>query len=145
VDALNERTIETYLDGVVKKAGKQNISFNAFCIPQEGLQGTPLTDTSLENFLRLVNARSQKLFLTAHAAAKRMLPNHSRVILMHTPQPSILGSYSAHPRGIVAGRRCRHSRQTKDLKRELRGKSDFVTRLDSVTREHLVSRKMPQG
>ena len=44
VDALDEEAIEKQASAVVKEAGGIDISFNAIGIPQQGIQGIPLTE-----------------------------------------------------------------------------------------------------
>jgi NAD(P)-dependent dehydrogenase (short-subunit alcohol dehydrogenase family) len=91
VDALNEQAVTSHLDGVVEKASTLDISFNAIGIKQNGIQGTPLTELTLENFAWPINTYTQGHFLTARAAARHMIPQKSGVILMHTPEPARLG------------------------------------------------------
>lgn len=88
VDALNEAQVEEHLNRVVSKAGKIDISFNATGLPQTGHQGTAFTELSLENYLDPVTYYSRSHFITASAAAKRMIEQKQGVILMNTPSPS---------------------------------------------------------
>jgi NAD(P)-dependent dehydrogenase (short-subunit alcohol dehydrogenase family) len=88
VNALNEDAVETHMDEVIKKSGKVDISFNAIGLPQTGHQGTALTELTLANFLHPITTYSQSHFITARAAAKRMIRQKKGVILMNTPSPS---------------------------------------------------------
>ncbi|MCW3100116.1 MAG: short-chain dehydrogenase/reductase [Chthonomonadaceae bacterium] len=97
VDALNEQAVERHLDAVVEKAGGIDISFNAIGIPagdvaQQGLQGVPLAELSVESFALPIATYTRAHFLTGRAAAKRMVAQkRSGVILMHTPEPARIG------------------------------------------------------
>lgn len=88
LDALDEQAVEKHMSEVIKKAGKVDISFNAIGIPQTGIQGTLLTELSLEKFSRPISTYTQSHFITAKAAAQRMVKQGSGVILMHTANPS---------------------------------------------------------
>jgi len=88
VDSLNEAQVEKHLGDVVSKAGSIDISFNAIGLPQTGYQGTAFTELSLENYLHPITYYSQSHFITAKAAAKRMIKQKQGVILMNTPSPS---------------------------------------------------------
>jgi NAD(P)-dependent dehydrogenase (short-subunit alcohol dehydrogenase family) len=92
VDALDERSVEEHIAAVVKKAGTIDISFNAIGIPQPGIQGIPLAELAVESFMAPITAYMRSHFLTARAAARRMVEKRSGVILMHTPEPARLGS-----------------------------------------------------
>jgi NAD(P)-dependent dehydrogenase (short-subunit alcohol dehydrogenase family) len=93
VDALDEQAVESHAGGVAKKAGSIDISFNAITpVPQPGTQGLPLAQLSVESFTAPITAYSRSHFLTARAAARRMLERRSGVILMHTPEPARLGA-----------------------------------------------------
>ncbi|OBB96458.1 SDR family NAD(P)-dependent oxidoreductase [Mycobacterium sp. 852002-40037_SCH5390672] len=91
VDALDEQAVTEHLTAVAEKAAAVDISFNAIGIPQHRMQGTPLTELSLENFALPITTYAQSHFLTARAAARHMIPRKSGVILMHTPEPARLG------------------------------------------------------
>ena len=93
VDALDERAVEKHLGDVVKKAGGIDVSFNAIgLIPQQGIQGIPLTELSVESFLLPIMTYARAHFVTAAAAGRRMIEQRSGVILMHTPEPARLGA-----------------------------------------------------
>jgi NAD(P)-dependent dehydrogenase (short-subunit alcohol dehydrogenase family) len=91
VDVLDERAVTSHLDGVVDKAATIDISFNAIGIKQTGIQGTPLTELSLENFAWPITTYPLAHFITARAAARHMIAQKSGVVLMHTPEPARLG------------------------------------------------------
>ena len=44
VDALDEGSVERHVEDVVQRAGTIDVSFNAIGLPQEGIQGIPLTE-----------------------------------------------------------------------------------------------------
>ncbi len=92
VDALDEQAVERHIAAVDEKAGGIDISFNAIGIPQEGIQGLPLSGLPVESFVLPITAYTRSHFLTARAAAKRMVKKGSGVILMHTPEPARVGA-----------------------------------------------------
>src|SRR5262245_1948579 len=73
VDALDERAVEQHAASVVKTSGAIDISFNAIGIPQVGIQGIPLTELSLESFSLPITTYTRAHFVTARAAARRMV------------------------------------------------------------------------
>src|SRR5262245_12757812 len=92
VDALDENAVEQHLDSVIRKAGKVDVSFNAIGIPQQGIQGIPLAELSVDSFALPVTTYAKSQFITARAAARRMSAQRSGVIVMHTPGPARLGA-----------------------------------------------------
>ena len=92
VDALDEKAVEKHISAVEKEAGCIDVSFNAIGIPQQGIQGIPLTELSVDSFALPITTYTKAQFLTARAAARRMVPKRSGVILMHTPEPARLGT-----------------------------------------------------
>jgi NAD(P)-dependent dehydrogenase (short-subunit alcohol dehydrogenase family) len=93
VDALDEGAVEGHIAAVVKKAGTVDISFNAITpIPQPGTQGISIAQLSVESFTAPITAYMRSYFLTARAAARRMVENRSGVIPIHTPEPARLGA-----------------------------------------------------
>ncbi|MUL75114.1 SDR family NAD(P)-dependent oxidoreductase [Mycolicibacterium sp. CBMA 226] len=91
VDAHDEQAVERHLDAVVDKAGSVDVSFNATGISARGLQGIPLTELSVDSFMLPITTYTRSHFVTARAAARRMIAQRSGVILMHTPEPAKLG------------------------------------------------------
>jgi NAD(P)-dependent dehydrogenase (short-subunit alcohol dehydrogenase family) len=91
VDALDEQAVESHLAGAVDRAGSIDISFNAISIPQQGIQGIPLNELSVESFLKPPTTYLRAHFVTARAAGRQMVQQRSGVILMNTPEPASLG------------------------------------------------------
>ena len=93
VDALVERAVEEHVANVAEKAGKIDVSFNAITpVPQPGTQGIPIAELSVDSFTAPITAYMRSHFLTARAAARRMVAKRSGVLLMHTPEPARLGA-----------------------------------------------------
>jgi NAD(P)-dependent dehydrogenase (short-subunit alcohol dehydrogenase family) len=92
VDALDEAAIEAHLDAVMDSAGRVDVSFNAIGIPQHGVQGTPLIGLPAEDFSRPIVPYARSQFLTARAAARRMVRHGSGVILTLTATPARLAA-----------------------------------------------------
>lgn len=86
VDALAEKAVEKYTEEVVKKAGRIDVLFNA--IGMEDVQGTPLLDMSLEDFVHPIITATRTQFLTARAVARRMVENGSGVMMTITAGPA---------------------------------------------------------
>jgi 3-oxoacyl-[acyl-carrier protein] reductase len=78
VDALDERSVDKYVDAVVEQAGTVDISFNliSYADVQE-----PLTEISVEDFLQPITNAMRTQFLTTRAAARHMVRRGSGVIL----------------------------------------------------------------
>ena len=93
VDALDEQAVETHIASVVDEAGRIDVSLNAItAVPQPGIQGVPLAELPVENFMAPIAGYMRSHFLTARAAARRMVKKGSGVLLMHTPEPARLGA-----------------------------------------------------
>ncbi|MEU6351147.1 SDR family oxidoreductase [Streptomyces sp. NPDC047072] len=90
VDALDETAVEEHLAGV----GDVDISFNL--VTRGDVQGAPLLDMPVEDFLRPVVNGTRAGFITARAAARRMAGRGSGVILT-------LNSGSAHGSPMMGG------------------------------------------
>ncbi|HYV90160.1 MAG TPA: SDR family oxidoreductase [Chitinophagales bacterium] len=89
LDALDERAVEEHMLETVNKAGKIDISFNAIGgILQKDIENIPLTELPLESFLLPITTYTQSHFVTARAAARRMVRQGQGVIVMHTPNAS---------------------------------------------------------
>ena len=79
VDALDERAVDEHADAVAAKAGAIDICFNL--ISHGDVQGTPLAEMPVEDFMRPVINGVRTTFLTSRAAARHMIPRGSGVIL----------------------------------------------------------------
>jgi NAD(P)-dependent dehydrogenase (short-subunit alcohol dehydrogenase family) len=89
VDALDPQAIEEHLDTVIQKAGRIDITFNAIWIRGD-LQGTPLMQMNWEDMTTPVLTGVKTHFLTATAAARRMVAQRSGVILTLSTSSSVL-------------------------------------------------------
>jgi NAD(P)-dependent dehydrogenase (short-subunit alcohol dehydrogenase family) len=79
VDALDEQAVDAHVRAVAAEAGSVDVSFNL--ITRGDVQGTPLVDMTTDDLLRAVVTGLQSSFLTARAAARRMIAQGSGVIL----------------------------------------------------------------
>ncbi|WP_371671514.1 SDR family oxidoreductase [Streptomyces sp. NBC_00289] len=90
VDALDEEAVEAHVASV----DAVDISFNL--VTRGDVQGVPLTDLAVDDFLRPVVNGTRANFVTARAAARRMAERGSGVILT-------LNSGSAHGSPMMGG------------------------------------------
>lgn len=88
VDAIDNQSIENFLQEVVAEAGRVDISFNAVNVTKGGEQGKRLTDLSYDDFALPITTYTKTQFLTATAAARHMRKQKSGVIMMITAIPS---------------------------------------------------------
>lgn len=79
IDALDEKAVDEHADAVATQAGGIDISFNL--ISQGDVQGTPLAEMRLDDFMRPVITTVSAMFITARAAARHMIRKRSGVIL----------------------------------------------------------------
>jgi len=79
LDALDEQAVDGHLQAVASEAGSVDVSFNL--VSRGDVQGTPLVDMKTDDLLRAVVTGLQSNFVTARAAARRMIGQGSGVIL----------------------------------------------------------------
>src|SRR5262245_13239280 len=79
LDALDEQAVDEHLQGVADAAGGIDVSFNL--ITRGDVQGTPLVEMATDDMLRAPAAGLRSNFITARAAARRMIQRGSGVIL----------------------------------------------------------------
>jgi NAD(P)-dependent dehydrogenase (short-subunit alcohol dehydrogenase family) len=79
LDALDEHQVDAHAEAVAAKAGGIDISVNL--ISQGDVQGTPLAEMTLEDFMQPVVTTVKTMFLTSRAAARHMIRQGSGVIL----------------------------------------------------------------
>ena len=94
VDALDESAVDAHAGAIVASHGSLDVSFNL--ISHGDVQGTPLAEMSLADFERPVVTAVRTMFITARAAARRMIEQRSGVIL-------VFGGYGDPPRGYNLG------------------------------------------
>lgn len=94
VDALDERAVEEHADAVVAEAGSVDVSLNL--ITRNDVQGTPLVDMSVADYVDPVTSGITTNFITTRAAGRRMADQGSGVILA-------LDSGSAHASPMMGG------------------------------------------
>jgi NAD(P)-dependent dehydrogenase (short-subunit alcohol dehydrogenase family) len=79
LDALDERAVDAHADALVAEHGSLDISM--CLISQQDVQGTPLVDMTVDDFMRPVDVTTRSMFITARAAARHMIRQGSGVIL----------------------------------------------------------------
>jgi NAD(P)-dependent dehydrogenase (short-subunit alcohol dehydrogenase family) len=94
VDALDAEAVDRHADAVAKHAGRIDISFNL--ISHGDVQGTPMAEMDVEDYLRPVVTAVRTNFLTARAAARHMTRQGAGVILF-------FGGEGDPPRGWSLG------------------------------------------
>ena len=86
LDALDEQAVEAHVAGV----GRVDISFNL--TTRGDVQGTALVDMSTDDLLRATEIGLRSTFITARAAARRMIQQGSGVLL-HLNSASGAGAF----------------------------------------------------
>ena len=79
VDALDGQAVDEHADAVAAEAGGVDVSFNLISI--NDVQGTPLVEMNLADFMAPIDNAVRSTFLTARAAARHMIRQGSGVIL----------------------------------------------------------------
>jgi NAD(P)-dependent dehydrogenase (short-subunit alcohol dehydrogenase family) len=82
LDALDERAVDEHAAGVVARAGSIDVSFNL--TSREDVQARPVIELSVEELTRAPQTALTSNFVTARAAARRMVEQGSGVILSLT-------------------------------------------------------------
>jgi 3-oxoacyl-[acyl-carrier protein] reductase len=90
VDALDERAVDEHADAV----GRIDVSFNL--ITHGDVQGTPMVDMAVEDYVHVVETAVRTTFITWRAAARHMIRQGSGVILA-------FGGEGLPPRGFHLG------------------------------------------
>jgi 3-oxoacyl-[acyl-carrier protein] reductase len=79
LDALDERAVDAHAGALVAEHGRLDISM--CLISQQDVQGTPLVDMAVDDFMRPVDVTTRSMFITARSAARHMVRQGSGVIL----------------------------------------------------------------
>jgi NAD(P)-dependent dehydrogenase (short-subunit alcohol dehydrogenase family) len=154
VDALDGAAVEAYLESVVHQAGGLDIEFNATG-PRvsEYANGKRAVDLAVDEFMVPVDTVLKAQFITASAAARRMLEQGSGVIIFltgsparpHTPATSGIGAAFAAVENLTrhmaielspAGVRvvCVRTSANPDS-RTIQDLTDGITRAMNITRD----------
>jgi NAD(P)-dependent dehydrogenase (short-subunit alcohol dehydrogenase family) len=88
VDALDEQAVNEHLNMVIGKVGSIDISFNAVGLRNTTLQGVPLVDLDVGQFMAPILSHVQSNFLTARLAGRHMAAKGSGVLMTVTSSPS---------------------------------------------------------
>jgi 3-oxoacyl-[acyl-carrier protein] reductase len=108
VDALDEHAVDQHAAAVAADAGGIDVSFNL--ISHGEVQGTPMAEMDVDDYVRPVTTAVRSSFLTARAAARHMKQRGGGVILNfggegHPPRGYHLGSLQTIFHAIEAMRR----------------------------------------
>ncbi|ONI87469.1 3-oxoacyl-ACP reductase [Actinosynnema sp. ALI-1.44] len=79
VDATDEQQVTEHADAVADLAGSIDITMNV--IADTDIQGTPMLEMALDDYIRPVITAVSSKFLTSRAAARHMIKQRSGVIL----------------------------------------------------------------
>ncbi|WP_315818494.1 SDR family oxidoreductase [Paraflavitalea speifideaquila] len=87
VDVLDKDSVNAFVDGVVAKSGRIDISF---CVTnvKGGKQGAALSEISWDDFTLPITHYTKAQFMTATAAGRHMVKQEAGVIMMITAIPS---------------------------------------------------------
>lgn len=80
VDAFDEKSVERHAEAVVGQAGGIDIALNA--VGTFHVQGKPLAELSLDDFMFPIDAYARTVFITAKAVSRFMARKGSGVIMM---------------------------------------------------------------
>ncbi|HWW82895.1 MAG TPA: SDR family oxidoreductase [Vicinamibacterales bacterium] len=98
VDAQDDDAVTEYVDGIVKEAGKIDIILDAAGpLAREYGNGKLAVDLPIEEFMVPLETMVRSRFITARAAARHMIKQHSGVIIFVTGSPA-----RAHVPGATA-------------------------------------------
>ena len=89
LDALDDAAVNTYIEGVIKRAGRIDIAFNAVgpLVTEYG-NGKHAVDLAIEEFMVPLTSVVKSQFITARAAARHMVKQRSGVIIFLTGSPA---------------------------------------------------------
>jgi NAD(P)-dependent dehydrogenase (short-subunit alcohol dehydrogenase family) len=79
VDALDEAAVDAHADAVAERSGSLDISVNV--ISDQDLQGIPMVEMSVEDYLRPIQVSLRSKYLTSRAAARHMARRGAGVIV----------------------------------------------------------------
>jgi NADP-dependent 3-hydroxy acid dehydrogenase YdfG len=89
IDTLDDAAVNQYIDGIVKQAGKIDIVLDAAGpLAREYGNGKNAIQLPIEEFMVPLMTMVKSRFITARAAARHMIKQHSGVIIFVTGSPA---------------------------------------------------------
>jgi 3-oxoacyl-[acyl-carrier protein] reductase len=89
VNGLDDAAVNEYIDGIARQTGSIDIVFNAVGpLANEYGNGKNAVDLEIEEFMTPVTTVLKSQFITARAAARHMVKQHSGVIIFLTGSPA---------------------------------------------------------
>jgi 3-oxoacyl-[acyl-carrier protein] reductase len=89
IDTLDDATVNKYIEGIVRQAGKIDIILDASGPPAKDYgNGKYAVDLPIEEFMVPLTTMVRSRFITARAAARHMIKQHSGVIILVTGSPA---------------------------------------------------------
>ena len=89
IDAMDDVAVNEYIDDIAKRSGRIDIVFNAVAVPaKEYGNGKSAVDLTIAEFMLPVTTVLKSQFITARAAARHMVKQHSGVIIFLTGGPA---------------------------------------------------------
>src|SRR5262249_19861471 len=89
IDALDDAAVDHYLDGIAQQTGRIDIVFNAVGpLAEDYGDGKHAVDLAIEEFMVPLTTVVKSQFITARAAARHMVKQHSGVIIFLTGSPA---------------------------------------------------------
>jgi 3-oxoacyl-[acyl-carrier protein] reductase len=92
VDALDEGSVARFVETVVAKAGRLDVSFNLISVGD--VQGTPLTEMGWDDFFTPIENGVRSNFLTVKAAVPQMVRGGGGVVLFFGGSGDPVPNYS---------------------------------------------------
>ncbi len=92
LDALDAEAIDAHADALVAQTGSLDISMNV--IQHGDVQGTPMVEMDVEDYLRPAATAIRTSFLTWRAAARHMVPGGGGAILVFGGSGPSMRGYS---------------------------------------------------
>jgi NAD(P)-dependent dehydrogenase (short-subunit alcohol dehydrogenase family) len=92
VDALDESSVQQFVDTVVGEAGRLDISFDLISVGD--VQGTPLVEMDWDDFMQPIETAVRTNFLTIKAAAPHMVRGGGGVVLFFGGSGDPVPNYS---------------------------------------------------
>jgi 3-oxoacyl-[acyl-carrier protein] reductase len=89
VDALDAKAVNDFVNDLTRRTGTLDVSFNAISLKDR--QDVPLTEMTLDDFVRPVRIAMETQFITATAAGRIMREQRSGVIISLTATPGGIG------------------------------------------------------